>query len=149
MELSNYFRLAVYFCLIMIIFTLAVDFVSSLGIFTPVDSGVDLTTPATDVAGRSSGIFGLLSPTIGSMASFWAILLTLEGIGAIVVAKLVGSTNIIGVYLFSVTFWGAFIRCLTVVNIGSYLPIEFITMFVVGIFFVWIASVISMMTSVS
>jgi hypothetical protein len=142
MDLSNYLRLAVYFCLMMIIFTLAVNFVSGLGIFTSADTGVNSS-------GTPSDIFTEISGFTGGFQYIWVVLLTTGGFATIVIAKIVGSTNIIGVYLFSAVFWTSFSRCLTVVNIGGWVQTDFLNIFIVAIFFVWVAAIISMLTSVS
>lgn len=144
MDTSSFFRIAVYFCLMMIIFTLAINFVSALNIFSNVDSGVGV-----DLSSSHADIFEKLSGFTGGIQYLWVILLTAGGVATIIIAKIVGSTNIIGVYVFSSIFWTSFNRCLTVVNIGSFVPPTFITIFVVAIFFVWVASLISMLTSVS
>ena len=143
MDLTSYFKIAVYFCLIMIVFTLCINFISELGIFPSAESGVNIEgTEASD-------IFTDISGFSGGMQYLWLTILTGAGLGAIVIAKLVGSTNIIGVYLFSAVFWTSFNRCIAVTSVGTYVPLDFLAIFVVAIFFVWVAAIISMFTGVS
>jgi hypothetical protein len=143
MDLSSYFKIAVYFCLIMIIFTLCVNFVSALNIFPTTPSGVDVT--GTDPA----DIFTQISGFSGGMQYLWLTLLSATGILTLAIAKVVGSTNIIGVYLFSAVFWTSFNRCMTVIHIGNWIPLDFLAIFIVAITFIWVAAIISMFTGVS
>lgn len=142
MDLTNYFRIAIYFCLVMIIFTLCVNFVSALNIFSAVPTGISSS-------GTSQDIFSDISGFSGGMQYVWAIMLTATGFASFVMAKLMGSTSIIGVYFFSAVFWTSFNRCLTFINIGNFIPAEFLTIIVVGLTFIWVAAVIGMLTIVS
>jgi len=144
MNLSNYFRIAVYFCLVMVIFTLAINFVSALGIFPPVESGMEVDTSggATDVVQKISGFSG-------GLGTMWAIITAASAGVAIVVARIIGNASVIGVWLFSGIFWTSYGRAMTVTNIGGYIGQDFLIMFTVALVFVWIAAVISMITSVS
>jgi len=144
MNLSNYFRIAVYFCLVMIIFTLAINFVSALNIFPSVESGMEVDTSdgATDIVQRISGFSG-------ELGSMWSIITIATAGIAIVVARIIGNASVIGVWLFSEIFWTSYSRAMTVTNIGGYIGHNFLIMFTVALVFIWIAAVISMMTSVS
>ena len=142
MDLSNYFRIAVYFCLVMIVFTMAVNFISALNIFTEAHAGVP-------ISGDEDNVFSKISDFTGGMAQFWIILTTIEGIVVIAIAKVVGSTNIIGVWLFGTIFWKSYINSLVVTDVTKLIPVDFIAMFTVALIFIWVAAVISMFTNVS
>lgn len=142
MDISNYFRICVYFCLGLIIFTLCINLVSALNIFTSIDTGVSST-------GSSNDIFTQITGLSGGMQFIWASVLTIGGFLAIVMAKMLQSTSIIGIYLFSSVFWTSYSRFVTTININSFIPSNFLIIFTVGLLFIWGAAVISMLTNVS
>jgi hypothetical protein len=121
----------------MIIFTLCVNFVSALGIFSSVPIGATKASILTEISGLSGGY-----------ETLWVVLLVAIGF-TIVIAKWVSSTSIIGIYLFSSIFWTSYSRCITVININNFIPTEFLAIFTVGLAFIWVAAIIGMLTSVS
>lgn len=140
MDMSSYFRLAVYFCLIMIIFTFSINFVDILEIFPSVEGGLNETED--DILTTVSGLRG-------GWGAVWALIIGVGAVTALGFAKIMGNTNIIGIYLFSSIFWTSYSRCLAVVHIGNYVSTEFLLIFTVALAFIWVASIISMLTSVS
>jgi len=142
MDLTNYFRIAIYFCLVMIIFTLAVNFVSALNIFSAVPTGISSS-------GTPQDIFSEISGFSGGVQYIWVLLLTMAGLFVVFMAKVFNDKAIIGVYIFSAIFWTSFNRCLSVINIGNFIPGDLLTIFVVALLFVWVAAIIGMLTIVS
>jgi len=140
METSNYFRLCVYFCIGLIIFTLSINFISAMGIFSSVP---------TDISSTSNNIFSQITGLDEGMASIWAIVTTVGGIGAVVVAFLIQSATFVGVYLFSVVFWTSYSRFIVTININDFIPSDFLIIFTVALLFIWVAAVISMLSNVS
>ena len=147
MDLSNFFRICVYFCLVMITFNLAVTFVSALNLFEPVDSGMDVNLSDKDTT--ASSIFEAFSRFTGGMGQIWIVLTTVTGLTSLVIARLVGNSSIIGVWLFGEVFWTSYTSALNVTHLSSYIPFEFLILFTVALMFIWVGAIISMLTAVS
>lgn len=129
--------------MLIIIFTLAINFVNGLNLFTDVNSGV-----AT--GDKPGNIFSTISGFSGGIEYIWAALLTATGLGTLVVAKLTQSTNMIGVWLFSGVFWTSYNKCISVVSVSSsgtqWIAPEFLILFTAAVLFLWVAAIIGMLT---
>jgi len=142
-EWSSFYQTCIYLCIVIIIFTLSINFINTLGIFKDVDSGIE-------TEGDADNIFQEISSFDGGFEYVWLTLLTASGIGALLVAKLTSSTNMIGIWLFSSVFWSSYAKCISVVNINSngvaWIPADFLIIFTVGLLFLWAAAIIGMLT---
>jgi len=128
-----------YFTIILLIFTLSVNFVSAANFFgTNVPSGVDLNT--------SSENSTFISLTGESTTDLWLLVLVAAGAGGIVVAWLTHSTAILGVYLFSIIFWGSYGTMLGVTKIGNYIPAAFLFIATAALIFVFMGAIIGMLS---
>ena len=135
----TFYQSAIYLCITIIIFTLAVNFVNSLDAFpTDYESGVTGVT--------SENALEEISGLKGGMASIWGLAVGLGAIGAIGLAVLTKQISPIGIYIFSAVFWTSWIRMTSVLNIGGYIPGGLLLLFTVGVLFVFIAAVIGMLT---
>lgn len=146
-DLSNFFRICVYFCLVCIVFTLCVNFVSGLGIFPTVSGGEDVDLSTTDITGTE--IFDMLTPFDGGMQYIWLLFTSLTGITAFILARAFGTTTIIGVWLFGEIFWTSYANALGVLDVVSLINWEFVVLFTSALCFVFIGAIISMFTNVS
>ena len=136
----TFYQSAIYLCITIIIFTLAVNFVNSLDAF-PIEEkqGVEGVTQENAL----SKLTGLKDP---DMNNLW---LLATGIGlavAGVAAWITKSIVPVGIVLFSDVFWTSWLRMNIVLNIGGYIPGELLLLFTVGVLFVFIAAVIGMLT---
>jgi hypothetical protein len=125
----------------MIIFTLAINLVSALGVFSAIPTGI--------ASGTAGELFTAVSGFTNGFEYIWVILLTATGFLSFFMAKLMGSASIIGIYLFSAVFWSSFSRCIAFININGFIPADFLTIITVGLLFIWVAAVIGMLTIVS
>jgi len=136
---NTFFQTCIYLCIVIIIFCVAIVFVNTLNIYTDVDSG-----PV--IANEADNVFTALSGFSGGMEYIWIALVTAGGLGALAVAKLTQSTNMIGIWLFSSMFWTAYHNCITVIDVNEWIPGNFLLMFTVAFLFLWGAAVTGMLT---
>lgn len=136
---NTFFQTCIYLCIVIIIFTVAIKFVHTLDLYTDVDTGIHISDKADNVFAEISGFSG-------GMEIVWASLITASGLGALVVAKVTQSTNMIGVWLFSSVFWTSYHGCITVVDINNWIPANFLLMFTVAFLFLWAAAITGMLT---
>jgi len=124
----------------MIIFTLCFNFISALNILqTSTTTNIDLTTSANNIFSQISGFSG-------GIEYVWVSILTIAGISSFILAKILNSVSIIGVYLLSAVFWTSFNRCLAFININNFIPSELLTIIIVPLLFIWVAAIIGMFT---
>jgi len=137
--LNTFFQTCVYFCILIVVFTLAVNVISSWSLFVSVEAG-------SAASGESDNVFSLLTGLSGGMEFIWLSLLTVGGIASIVVAKITFSTNIIGVWLLSSVLWSSYMRMFSVVEINNWIPLNVIVLFTTVLLFVWVSAIIGMLS---
>jgi len=137
--MNSFYRTCVYICMVIILATLVINFIDYTGAFpveatggVEVESSTDALSVFTD--GKFSTMDAFLLVAIGT------------GIAAIGLALVTHSITPIGIHLYGAIFWGSYTNALHVLNIGGYLPTEFIVIFTAGMIFVFIASIIGMLT---
>jgi len=148
MNMNTFFQACVYLCFILIFFNLAIAFVNGMEIFEPVGEGSVLS------GNNESGIFNATTDlshtsdgsTIFGIDAMWAVVLTAGGLVTIAVAILIHSTVPIGLFLFSAVFWTSYMQTIGVVNSMSWIPGDFLIIGTVGVFFLFAAAVIGMLT---
>lgn len=150
--MNTFFRIAVYLSFAMIIFNLAIAFVGGLDnpntgepIF-PVGGtpGRGMTNESESIEEYTDmGAIGLEDPTVGGMFTLIA-----SGVlvATIFICILIRSITPLGIAIFGSVFWGAFYQAQAVISYGGYIPSDFITIFVVGGAFLFIAAIIGMLT---
>jgi len=139
--MKSFFQIAIIITFIMFIFSLVASFVSSLGVFPynaddlgqSIDEDTDFLVRFTDLG----------SPTIN------AIFLGVTGLtflGAVALAVLTRSVVPIGLHLFGLVFWHSWTKTSMVLSYGGYIPPELLVIFTVGVMFVFIASIVGILT---
>lgn len=142
--MKTLFQTCVIICITMIVFTLAINFVSGLGVFETYESGFD-SSGDTDTIFNSTT--NLESDDGGSgMDALWAAVLGGAGLGAIVLAWVTRSPVIIGVYIFSAIFWASYINALSVININNWIPAGFLLIGTVAMVFIFGGAVAGMLS---
>ena len=104
-----------------------------------------------NITQTSDNIFSIMSGFSGGAEYVWLTTFLLTGGAAFILAKMLQSSSIIGVWLFSSVFWTSYHNCLTVVNVNNWLLefsvfSDFILIATVGLLFIWIGAVIGMLT---
>lgn len=150
-ELTNFYQVCVYICIVMIIFNLCVSFVSGLGVFPyDVDSGIEAGPNSNDTYTNLTDLGGFNNEGFTGMDGLWIIFL---GSGATLIiglflVLLTRSTNILGIVLFSGVFWSSYISSFSIINVGGFLndlP-GFVLIGTVGMLFIFSAAVIGMLS---
>ena len=136
--MATFYRTSIYLCLALIVFTLSINFVNSLGAFETYESG---TTGITE-----ENALEQISGLDGGMASLWALAVGGGAIGAIALVFISKQISPIGIYIFSTVFWTSWIRMNSVINVGGVVSPELMALFTVGAIFIFIAAIIGMLT---
>jgi len=137
--LNTFFRVCVFLILAMLMFSLSVTFIYNLGIFPmPGNPGIEGINDA-NVLSRITGL-------TGGMEGVWLLVTTVSGFGFLMLALLTQSMVPIGLYLFGVVFWTAYLNVASILNVGGFIPGDFLLLFTVGLVFIFIAAVIGMLT---
>jgi len=138
--LNTFFRIAIFLCLALLVFTLAINFVNWTEAFPiDVDSGI------SGVHGNDT-LSKLTSLSDPNMNFLWAICTTVTGAAAIGISVLTRSIVPVGVYVFGAVFWTSWIRMWSITQIGSLLPVELTSIFFIAAIFLFIAAVVGMLT---
>ena len=138
--MNSFFRITIYFAIALIMFTLSVNFISSLSAF-PIETEEGPQIDSTDSALQV--LTGLEQP---NMAYIWLGVTTVGGFAAVGLAWLTKSVVPIGLYIYSLVFWTSWMRCQPILNFAGYMPPEFLLIFTVGVMFIFIASIIGLLT---
>lgn len=146
MNLNTFFQICTYITICMIMFCISVNFVSGLGVFGDMEviGGPDMGNNTNDTFQRIT--YKVDTPEGENITDLWALVIAGAGIAGLVVAWLTHSTSIIGVFIFSAVFWAAYINTLSILNVVSWIPIGYITLFSTGMAFIWIGAIIGMLT---
>ena len=138
--MASFFRTSIYICLIIIVFTLSINFVNSLGAFNayeaqPTDEEITVDNALEQISGLEGG-----------MASLWALAVGVGAIGAIALVFISKQISPIGIYIFSTVFWTSWLKMNGVININGVMPVELMVIFTVAAIFLFIAAIIGMLT---
>jgi len=141
MGLNSFFRVCIWFCLALIVFTLVINLTEITEAFGPEEHyGVQ----DVNADNALSQLTKLDDPNMN------AVFVLCSGIGAasaIGLAILTHSFTPVGIYLFGQIFWTSFIRAWSVMGLsGGYVSAEVTGIFFIGAIFIFLAAVIGMIT---
>jgi len=145
---ETFFQICVMITIMMFVFSLAVSYVSGLGIYGDVEVkqgvNIDDDSNANDTVHsvtKSPDYLGGLG-----VNNIFIIVLTGAGIAGLVIAWLLHSAAILGVFVFSAAFWASYGNMLSIINVGSYVDSSFILIGTSGMAMIWIGAVAGMLT---
>lgn len=138
--MNTFFRIAVYLCFALIIFNVAFGFVVGLNVF-PIEGEMGQDIEKTPDA--LSALTGLTDP---GMTSLWLLVVGMGTAAGVIISIFTHSVIPIGIAVFGDVFWTSWMRTNNVINLGGYLPGDFILIFTVGMLFLFIAATIGMLT---
>lgn len=149
---ETFFQICIIFSILLIIFTLSINFVSALGVFGGIEfeQGVVIETgdSGTDITDISDDVFTKLSGYTGGAQNVWVAVMTIAGIISIATAILMHSAVPVGVYIFSAVFWSSYGRTINIVNINGIFSTEpmmqFLLILTVGLIFIWLGALAGM-----
>jgi len=130
--MNTFFRVCVFFCIMLIVFNLTWNFIYSLQAFQ--------TTETMEFEKDPHSIFKMLT-SVGGMAGVLAII----SVGA-VTTFITRSPVFIGITLFGLVFWSCYLSTLNIIRIGNYLPVEFELIITTGVLFIFVGAVIGMLS---
>jgi len=137
---STFFSIAITITLVMLVFTLVANFVAGLGVF---DEVTGMGTETSNTGGVLQSITGLSDPNMNS------IFIGVTGItflGAVGLCYLTKNITPIGLHLFGTIFWTSWLRLSVILSYGGYVDVELISIFTIGVMFVFIGAIIGMLT---
>jgi hypothetical protein len=138
--MNTFFRICVMFILLMLTFSLVINFLSSTGAFPHTTGGVSGIDEPEDAL---SVFTGLSDPT---MSAIFLGVTGLAFIAAVALAYLTKSIIPIGLHLFGTIFWASWVSMLSIFSFGGYMPGDLLLIFTVGVMFVFIAAVVGILT---
>ena len=144
MNLNTLFHQCLYFCVVIIIFSLCLSFISWLWFETgaiPVESPMGIQAGAD--ANETFGDF--IDSSLGFSGGFgviWLLAAGFGGGGSVVFSMATGSTSPVAAYLFGMVFWTAYLRGLSVL---TFIPTEITILFTVPIIFIFTGAIIAIL----
>lgn len=139
----NLLKTCLYICMLLIIFTLVVNFIDSTSAFdTKIDSGVESQT--TD-----SGVLEVFTNSPDqTVNNIWLVAVGGSLIGAVGLAYLTHSIVPVGIHLFSTVFWTSYLRAWNVMSAGSFTDdiSGLMLVFTAAIMFLFIGAIVGMLT---
>lgn len=145
MNLNTLYHQCLYFSIILLIFSLCLNFVSALWFNTgaiPIETPMGKPPEATANETFMSYVEEITGFGTG-FSALWLLVTSISGIGITVFSIATGQTTPIAVYLFGVVFWTAWIRSISVVS--PWVPAEIMILFTVPIMFVFAGAIIAML----
>lgn len=142
---SSFFQICVYLTLIMFIFSLCVSYISGLNVFgITVEEGFQ---PGSNFSDTFAGVTRQPEYLGGiSMDLIWGLVLTGAGIAGLFLAWVTRSTAIIGILIFSISFWAAYGNCLSILNPMGWVDPNLIGIGTAAMGFIWVGAIIGMLT---
>lgn len=138
--LNTFFKICVYFCLILIIFNFSLTIVNSWNIFVTAESGVQYE------GSTAGGIFESITGLSGGAGFVWAALVTATGLAALILVKISQSASVLGVWLLSTVYWTSYHGAITVLNMNNWIPNNILLTITLGLLFIWMAAIIGILT---
>lgn len=141
MNLNTFFQLCLYICIVMIVFTLAVNFINGLNAFeSRVETGVPVGTNTSNTFVNFAGI---------TMNEIWVGVLFGTGLLSLALAWMMHSAIPVGVWIFSSVFWTSYQSALTAITgIGiegtQIIPADFLLIGTVMMGFFWMGAIAGM-----
>jgi len=136
----TFYRTCIYLCVVLIIFTLSINFVNALGVFSSYDAS------PTEESLTTENALEQISGLSGGMEYIWGLAIGLGAGATMFLVYLSKQISPLGIYLFSSIFWTSWLKMNTVININGVIPAELIMLFTVGAMFIFIAAIIGMLT---
>jgi len=139
----NLLKTCLYICMLLIMFTLVINFVDSTSAFdTKVESGVETQTSDNDV------LEVFTNNPDQTVNNIWLVAVGSALVGAAFLAAITHSIVPIGIHLFSTIFWTSYLRAWAVISAGGFTEDlgGFMIIFTAAVMFLFIGAIVSMLT---
>ena len=136
--MNTFFRICIYYCLALLVFTLLFGLVNATGAFTIVDEGLGISD--------TEGALGDLT-TLGTPNMNYIIVLIAGGLAAGLVAGVLTQSIVpVGISIFGSVFWASYINTYSILSVGSYIPGELLLIITVCTILIFVAAIVGMLT---
>ena len=137
--MNTFFRICIYYCLALLVFTLLFGLINVTGAFD-INAGEGLQVTDSDSA------LGELS-TLETPNMNYLIGLVITGVAAgIVVGWITQSIVPIGISIFGSVFWASYINTYSILSMGDFIPGELLLIITVCTVLIFIAAIVGMLT---
>jgi hypothetical protein len=144
MDLNNLFKQCLYFCILLIIFTFSLSFISSLWYGTGATGTTDYKMGNTPASTANESYMSFINNITGLNTGFsalWLFASIISAGGVFVFAAASHQTTPVAVWLFGEIFWTCWIRAFSI----PYIPSEIAVIFTTAIMFVFAGAVIGIL----
>jgi len=140
--MKTFFQISIIITFIMFIFGLLASFIASTGAFPFADDmGISISSDS-DFLTKFTG----LDEDSQSMRALFLGVTGLSFIGVVALAFATKSVVPIGLHLFGLVFWASWTKTSVILGHGGYVPEGLLVIFTVGVFFVFIAAIVGILT---
>jgi len=137
--MSTFFRISIFYCLGLLIFTLIFGFIISTGAFDmSSEPGVQISSTENALGELST----LETPNMGYLLG----LVAFGGAAGLFVSWISKSIVPVGISLFGSVFWASFINTHSILSTGGFIPAEILLILTVSTVLIFVAAVIGMLT---
>jgi len=136
------FQMCFYICLLLVLVNLGWGFLRGMDdLWTASASDQNVLDENTD-----QGLIHELTGLDSGGTDLWLMITTVGGAAALAFSWMVHSLTPLGLYLFGVAFWTSYNGTMTIINMNSWLPGDFILIVTVVMAFLFIGAIIGMIT---
>ena len=140
--MKSMFQMCFYICLLLVLVNLGWGFLRGMDDFwTASASDQNVLDENTD-----QGLIHELTGLDSGGTDLWLMITTVGGAAALAFSWMVHSLTPLGLYLFGVAFWTSYNGTMTIINMNSWLPGDFILIVTVVMAFLFIGAIIGMIT---
>jgi len=137
--MSTFFKLCIFYCIGLLIFSLLFGLVSATGAFDlSSQPGVQISSTEDSLGELSS----LQTPSVGFLFG----LVAFGSAAGIFLGWVTKSIVPVGISIFGSVFWASFINTHSILSTGGFIPVELLLIFTVCTMLIFIAAVIGMLT---
>ena len=147
MQTNNLFQICIFLTIGLMVFTIAVNFMSGLHIFGPVTPDLGHETGNNTTDALKSFTKSPDYPMGLSTGALWGIVLGAIAVG-LAIAILTQDATFVGIYIFSAVFWASFINAWAILGSTGFIPVAFLGLFALPIIFIFIGAVVGMLSGV-
>lgn len=140
--MKSMFQMCFYICLLLVLVNLGWGFLRGMDdLWTASASDQNVLDENTD-----QGLIHELTGLDSGGTDLWLMITTVGGAAALAFSWMVHSLTPLGLYLFGVAFWTSYNGTMTIINMNSWLPGDFILIVTVVMAFLFIGAIIGMIT---
>jgi hypothetical protein len=145
MEPNNFYQICIFTTIGLMVFCLCVNVFVGFQIFGNIGEMGPLTGNTSDQTIQNF-TKNPNFPDGMTMGAIWGVVLSSSVAVGLVLAWLYQDASILGVFIFSGVFWSSYINAMVIIGAMAFIPVVFVGLFTVPIFFLFAAAVIGMLS---